>query len=66
VFPEPAAAAPLAGIRRARLSGLVGSQDVVVHVVTGGGLKDIKAAKQAMPSPHGIAPTLEAIREELE
>jgi len=66
VFAEPAAAAPLAGIRRARLAGLVGSKDTVVHVVTGSGLKDIRAARKAVPSPHQIAPTLEAVREELE
>ncbi len=66
IFAEPAAAAPFAGIRRARLSGLVGSKDTVVHVVTGAGLKDIKAARRASPSPRHIEPTLEAVQEELE
>lgn len=66
IFAEPAAAAPLAGIRRARLAGLVGSKDTVVHVVTGSGLKDIKAARKSVPSPRTIEPTIEAVREELE
>lgn len=65
IFAEPAAAAPLAGLRRARAAGLVTEQDTVVHVVTGSGLKDIKAARAAAPAPRKIAPTLDAVREVL-
>ncbi len=65
VFAEPAAAAPFAAIRHARATGFLGADDTVVQVVTGSGLKDIGAARQATDPPHRIAPTLEAVREEL-
>lgn len=66
IFAEPAAAAPFAGLRRARLSGLLKPTDKVVHVVTGSGLKDVRAAKQATSTPSLIEPSIEAVREELE
>jgi threonine synthase len=65
VFAEPAAATPLAGIRRARALGQLTAKDTVVHVVTGSGLKDIKAAMSVAPSPERIAPSLDAVREVL-
>jgi threonine synthase len=47
VFAEPAAAASLAGLRRAVGDGLVGPSDRVVLVSTGSGLKDVAAARRA-------------------
>lgn len=66
IFAEPAAAASFAGVRRARLSGFVSAKDTIVHVVTGSGLKDVRAAQKATSAPAVIEPTLEAVREELE
>ena len=63
VFAEPAAAAPLAGLREARRLGLLGPDDAVVHVVTGSGLKDIRAAMRVAPPPTRIAASLDAVRE---
>lgn len=65
VFAEPAAATPLAGIRAARERGLIGAGDSVVHVATGSGLKDIRAALRVAPPPTRIAPELDAVREVL-
>ncbi|HXF56039.1 MAG TPA: threonine synthase [Actinomycetota bacterium] len=67
VFAEPAAAASLAGLRRAREEGLVGPGDRVLCVVTGSGLKDVRAATEAARAagrqPHRVAPALAAVRE---
>ncbi len=66
VFGEPAAVAGIAGVRRAREEGLVGPADRVLHVVTGSGLKDPKAAARAAARrPRRVPPDLEAVRETL-
>jgi threonine synthase len=44
VFAEPAAAAAVAGVRRALLEGIVGPDDDVLAVITGSGLKDVRSA----------------------
>jgi threonine synthase len=66
VFGEPAGVAGVAGIRRARGEGVVGSDERVLHVVTGSGLKDVKsatkAARAAGRDAHRVDPTLDAIR----
>ncbi len=49
LFCEPASAAPLAGIRRAAAAGEVGSDEVVVCVLTGTGLKDPETAMRDQP-----------------
>jgi threonine synthase len=67
VFAEPSGAAGIAGIVRARESGLIGSEDRVLHVVTGTGLKDVHAARKAAGIvPVSVPPTLEAVWEALE
>ncbi len=48
VFAEPAAAAALAGLRRALANGQVHPDERVVVLVTGNGLKDIPAAMRAV------------------
>jgi threonine synthase len=67
VFGEPAGVAGLAGLRRARDTGLIGGGDQVLHVVTGTGLKDVKAATAAAQAAgraaHRVEPTMDAIRE---
>ncbi len=60
-FVEPAAAASLAGLLKARDQGLVSPEDPVVLLLTGSGLKDPAAAFQAVPPAPVIAPTLHAL-----
>lgn len=62
VFAEPAGAAGFAGLQRARRQGWVGADERVVVIVTGNGLKDIKAAMAATGAPHRVAPDLDALR----
>ena len=62
VFPEPAGAAAYAGMVKGTATGAVGSEDPVLVLNTGSGLKDIKAAMQAVPSAPIIEPTLEAVK----
>jgi len=47
IFVEPAAAAPLAGLREACLTGGFGQDEEVVLLHTGHGLKDIDSARRA-------------------
>jgi threonine synthase len=65
VFAEPAGAAQLAGLSRALDQGLVDPEDQIVVLVTGSGLKDIRAARQATGEARVIAPSLAALRAEL-
>jgi threonine synthase len=61
VFAEPAGAAAYAGLAKAVAQGLVAADDCIVVVVTGNGLKDIAAARQAVGEPHFIAAELPAV-----
>ncbi len=63
VFSEPAAAAAYAGLVKAVEKGLVASEERVVVMLTGSGLKDIASAMKTVPEPPIIAPTLDAVRE---
>ncbi|HXK08364.1 MAG TPA: threonine synthase [Vicinamibacteria bacterium] len=47
LFGEPAAAAALAGLRRAVADGIVGRRQSALAVLTGSGLKDVRAALRA-------------------
>ena len=62
VFPEPAAAAPWAGIRQMASTGQIGADERVVCIVTGNGLKDITGAGKVAGQPKVIEPTLKAVR----
>lgn len=62
VFAEPAAAAAYAGLVKAAGLGAVGSDDPILVLNTGSGLKDVRAAMQAVPSAPIIEPTLEALK----
>jgi threonine synthase len=67
IFAEPAAAAAVAGVRRAVEDRIIGRQASVLAVITGNGLKDIRAARSAVTAPFEIAPDgtgLEAILRE--
>jgi threonine synthase len=62
VFAEPAGAAAYAGLVKAAGSGVVGSEDPILVLNTGSGLKDVGAAMQAVQSAPVIEPTLEAVK----
>ena len=62
VFSEPAGAAAYAGLVKAAGSGAVRSDDPVLVLNTGSGLKDVRAAMQAVQSAPIIEPTLEAVK----
>jgi threonine synthase len=63
VFAEPAGAAAYAGLVKAADSALVGSADPILVLNTGSGLKDVRAAMQAVQSAPIIEPTLEAVKQ---
>ena len=65
IFCEPAAAAAVAGTRKAARQGLVRPDETVVTLVTGSGLKDVAAATRAVTMPDPIAPTIGALRDRL-
>ena len=60
VFAEPAGATAYAGLVQAISSDIVGSEDPILVLNTGSGLKDVRAAMQAVQSAPIIEPTLEA------
>ncbi len=60
VFPEPAGATAYAGLVKATGSGVVGSDDPILVLNTGSGLKDVRAAMQAVQSAPIIEPTLDS------
>jgi threonine synthase len=62
VFAEPAGATAYAGLVEAVASGLVRSEDPILVLNTGSGLKDVRAAMQAVQSAPIIEPTLEAVK----
>ncbi|MBV6397043.1 MAG: Threonine synthase [Anaerolineales bacterium] len=62
VFAEPAGAAAYAGLVCAAAAGVVGSEDPILVLNTGSGLKDVRAAMQAVIEAPIIEPTLEALK----
>jgi threonine synthase len=56
VFAEPAAAAAIAGVRRAVLDGVIASGEDVVVVSSGSGLKDIETASRVAGEPRDVDP----------
>ena len=63
IFAEPAGATAYAGLVKVAASGLVGSEDPILVLNTGSGLKDIRAAMQAVQPAPIIEPTLEAVKQ---
>ena len=61
VFPEPAAAAALAAIKRMHERGAIDAAERIVCVVTGNGLKDTDSAARAVGRPTVIEPTIESV-----
>ena len=62
VFPEPAGATAYAGLVKAAGSGGVQSDDPILVLNTGSGLKDVRAAMQAVVEAPIIEPTLSAVK----
>jgi threonine synthase len=63
IFAEPAGATAWAGLRAALRDGLIGPDDPILVMNTGSGLKDTRAALQAVTPAPIIAPTMPALRE---
>ena len=65
VFGEPAGVAGLAGLRHAVEVGIVGRRESALAVVTGSGLKDVRAATRAAGEPFDLRPDDAALRDHL-
>jgi threonine synthase len=65
LFGEPAAAASLAGLRQAVAEGIVGRRQSALAVLTGSGLKDVRAALRAGGSPVELPPDDAALDDHL-
>ena len=63
VFPEPAAAAPWAAIKKLAGNRVINPNDMVVCIVSGSGLKDIESTRAAVGSAKLIEPALQAVRD---
>jgi threonine synthase len=66
VFAEPAASAVFAGAQRAVQSGIIHSDERVVLLVTGNGLKDVKRAQTSVSGGVRVKPDLPSIRKALQ
>ena len=62
IFAEPAGAAAFAGLATAKSQGWLEAESPVLVINTGSGLKDVKAAMQAVQAAPIIEPTLEALK----
>lgn len=62
IFAEPAGATSYAGLVKAVQQGTIGKNDPVLVLNTGSGLKDVKAAMQAVHEAPIIEPTLDAVK----
>ncbi|MFZ5878297.1 MAG: threonine synthase, partial [Chloroflexota bacterium] len=65
IFAEPAGSTAYAGLVQAVGAGLVGSEDPILVLNTGSGLKDVRAAMQVVPQAPVIEPTLAAVKKVL-
>jgi threonine synthase len=65
IFAEPAGATAFAGLTKAVHEGLVASDEVVVALMTGSGLKDTESAMRAAGEAIRIGPTLSDVVEAL-
>lgn len=62
IFAEPAGAASYAGVVKALKQGILGTDQAVLAINTGSGLKDVRAAMQAAGEAPVIEPRLEAVK----
>jgi threonine synthase len=61
IFAEPAAAAAFAGLARMSLMGVLGREESVLLMLTGSGLKDIRAARRLFEEPLRIEPDVKEL-----
>ena len=66
IYAEPAGAAPVAGVERALADGVIESDETVVVVTTGFGLKDTASARRAAGDTVDIPPEIGAVRSRYE
>ena len=66
IFSEPAGATAYAGLLKAIESGMIKSDDPVLVINTGSGLKDIKAAMMAVKEAPVIEPTMQSLKKYLQ
>jgi len=66
IFAEPAGSTALAGLKKALAQGIVKPDDPVVVMNTGSGLKDVRAAMQAVREAPVIEPSMSALKKHLE
>jgi threonine synthase len=62
VFAEPAGATGFAGLQKMLREDRTDSQETIVVVVTGNGLKDVASAIKATGQPHRMEPSMNALR----
>jgi threonine synthase len=62
IFSEPAAATAFAGLAQAAEQGLIKKDDPALVLLTGSGLKDVKAAMQAVGEAPVVKPDLAAVK----
>lgn len=62
IFAEPAGSTAYAGLKKAIGNGMVQPDDPVLVLNTGNGLKDIRAAMQAVPEAPIIEPSMNALK----
>lgn len=65
IFSEPAGAASYAGLVKAVKSGIIASDDPVLVINTGSGLKDVNAAMKAVSEPIIIEPSIAELKKVL-
>lgn len=65
IFGEPAGVTGLAGLRYLAGNGVIGSDETIVAIVTGNGLKDVQNAIAAAGEPIRIEPSMQRLAEEL-
>ena len=65
IFAEPAGATAYAGLVRAVQQDFIAPDDPILVINTGSGLKDVRAAMQAVKAAPVIEPTLEAVKRTL-
>jgi threonine synthase len=66
IFAEPAGATAYAGLKKALVQGKIQADDPVLVLLTGSGLKDVRAAMQAVPEAPVIEPSLKALKKLLQ
>ena len=65
MFGEPSGAASVAGVKRAIADGLIQNDESVCAVITGNGLKDVKAAIETAGTAINIPADLKVLDAEL-